>query len=471
MALSDTAQVLADATQLLRERYFDDQLHESCRPRRGISDFVRFRELTPEGETLSYQVLTQPYTGSRVSTLEGALPTPSKITGKKVVINLGKSTSDLTRLTAGVEYSWEAERIYRSPGSVLNDIVEQLSTQMIRDFKERVGQMPWLGSSNKLAEFDGAAEDTDGTTLSGSATDFRFKVKDGSPNFFIPNLELYIYAADDTTLLAGSTTSGTVQYKIRVTDVKPDTTTNDWYVYVQVVGGNIGANQAAFVTDCTVYRSGEKGVTGPYGFNDWFHLAADGGVDDIFHFDDGTAIERDKAENGWFLPLTIDAGSSALNNFDVTILDRLWPIVTREVGDTGAPNGLVLVGDPEMWQNVKRNMEVNKRTILPMDQATKQIFGVDGASNLYFIDPIIGQIALANDVYAPKNKLRLINPAQWGYIKTGTAEFLPNPAGGYWFPVDGYAAYKAYLIMLTQMFCMAPRVGNYEINKVRSTNV
>jgi hypothetical protein len=83
---------------------------------------------------------------------------------------------------------------------------------------------------------------------------------------------------------------------------------------------------------------------------------------------------------------------------------------------------------------------------------------------------------MTSDVYSPKDMIQIINPAEWGWIKSGPPKFIPNSdAGGIWTRVQDssgnrYAAWTADLYMLAQSICFGPRLGNYRITNVRSKN-
>lgn len=463
-----STQALATATALLREKYFKDDLTEACRPRRGLPGYFQFKELEVNGDVGQWQVETKPYTGSRFNDLEGALGAASTFTGKKIVVNLGRSTSDLKRITASLEYTWEADKVYDGEGSVVN-LVDRLATGAVKDFKERIAQSVWMGSSAKMFDMDGAALAVDGTPLDNADVDFKFAVDSstGSPTFAIPGLNIDFY--DGATLKFGAGGS-TLDKVMEITNVEPDPDTmGKWWVYCRAADGT-ACTSAATLNGLSVYRSGEYGK-GAYGLNDWFRVAADGGVDSIFHDEAGNACDRTNAAYRFLLPYSL--GNTSLANFTPELFDKVWPVLSRSLGDDGAPNGMILLGDPEMWQTVKRTLEqsANKRTFMPMDSEVSKIFGVDGMNDIYFLDPVIGKVALLGDVHCPANVLRMINPATWGYIKTGTAEFLPGGIEGIWNRVAGYAKYTADLAMLFQIVCFQPQLGNIEMKNVRSVSV
>ena len=488
MAALDFTQVLSDATELLRNQYvLGDEYMQVLRPRDGLPAYFSWGTLPlMNGDKIGYEVETSPYAGARHSGLEDPLPTAGKIQGKKVWINIGATNTDVRRLSGSIEITEEDRIIYSGDGSVV-PLVDKLSRGLKDDMVERLCHAMWGKASGRLCTIQNATQ-TDGTALDGSAeeTAFRFEVKDGSPNFLIPNLKIEIY--NSTTSRYGASTS-TVASTCVVTDVMPSTTTkgvnyvycaliaDDDYTFDHLPAGTVstGSNYGTYLADdAVVYRSGEYGSSTsnykcPYGLDDWFDPTVN-----TFWNSAGAQWDRDAAGNSWYSPLVFDPNSGSLGNMDLRHLDIVWPALQRQYGDgRKPPQGLVMLTDPDMWINIKNLMAANNQTLQSNTELAAKYFGVDGLTDLFFLHPAMGPIALNSSVHAPQNKLRIIDPSTFKWVKTSDIQWAPGSIEGMWSEKadteNRYLAYRADQYLYYLIVCLNPS-KNVEVKYVRSVN-
>lgn len=468
MAYGDAGTFLVDLQRVLRDTYLTDEFHEVVRPRAGFPAWINWRKLAVRGRQATYQCETRPYSGARTGALESALPDPQKSNGAEVIVNIGgdgtngASGSHLKRLSAAIQVTEETRLVAEADGSVVN-VADHLATGVKRDMIEALRAKVWQGSGAMITRQTGAALEGDGTALANGNANIIFSVDGsyGSPTQLLAGMVVDAY----------NTTTKRYDNAV-VLDVKPHPTSEGvWQVILDFSTGTPTTVTDTNYCDGTadtgqlnLYRSGEYGV-GLTGILDWFHLAADtpAGVNQIFN------IDRTTVGNTWFLPTKI--GNSSLSDLSLDMVDRLFPVVRREVGQP--PRGLALVGDPEMTLNIRQLMLSDKISIMEMNADSSKLFGNHGADDVFFRDPLVGKVGLVADEFAPSNSLWILDPQSWGFLKLGDEMKWAPGSTGIWQELSDtttrYLAWRADMYMFTQLLCFAPR-HNWKIYNVRSVN-
>lgn len=449
------------------------------------SKWFRPRGEVMKGKRWHFKAYTQPLTGVRSSDWDTAaaidkeFPTPRQI----AYTNLSYARTDLTMFQLSLSINELADDQTENQDHSVYRLVQKLFRETDADMGHKFNLSIHQSSAAKMGSVAQILA-VGGGAYSTAQTGF-IQIIDVQVGKFLPGEVLDIGSVSDVTVMDvivtkdGPWSGGVVPVK----NVGPGIT-------VDAGGGN---NLDSISVDDAIRRSDETTGDGMQGFADWFN-----GNKNVYKDEDGSALNRDLAGNGWQIPtVVIVAADGAEVTFDLDahlglLADTLPQAVKTGRNDRAAdndeediifPSNLTAIVPIDLSNSVLQEAESSARFTKTIDMTKDvkaELFGQVSFDGIVWHSATLPPIAFQADGAAAKFRLRLIDPQSWGYLNFnsgGKAQFGINwtktggAAGTRWTRKPGTNGLNTFQLVAgawaaALMFCDQPQ-ANAEIRGIK----
>ena len=449
MAVFTEAQLQAVMTEV-----FDQARHKAQYSRGGNTSrwFTRKSDKFV-GREYHFYALTIPSTGSRGMTHTQARDEPYPEASSPTTVELIYKNTDVTYFKSTVEYNEIDESESETPKAALFRVAKHLVQQAMGDTDATHNMAIHLDTNGTLGTIVTRYDD-DGTGYStGNATAFwamnRADIGRFQPGLVLKSDQatqaaLTIVVSDVITGKDGPARGGSY-----VSDIGPG-------IVVSFVSGTDTDLDNATNTS-TVSRS--EAVSGAGVANSNFSGLASwmSRTTNVYFDRDGNALDRDAIGNAWSIPNIVDytdAGDTVPIDIDVHFRDvaviapsrmRAGRLHRQGLGEITAakealnlPEVLVAVGPHSLIESAAEQIGDSQRftsfTANSVDAARrKELFGQTGFDGTVIHSATLPPIALQSDKLARKNKLSILDPQSFQFLKAPGPEMVwVKQNGGIW---------------------------------------
>ena len=423
----------------------ETMIDEKWRLRPAKAQFTRhaqtLRWFNPRGQVMRgnvfhYKVYLSPPSGSRAEDITTAVGTTGEFPKAREAAFLEMTIpwTDLRVFWGSVKYSEYADRRTRNSEDAIESIAEKVITDAELDQAFRVNQSLHQDSTLTLA-LVAAVYDTDGTayTTSSSTTNAFLQIDNGSISNFTKGQILDIRTA----------ATATVRATVVVNDVIVG---NDGPPYGSSTVASIGpgivvtiatenaddADLDAVADNDEICYSGETDDN-YHGLPDWLSE-----TQNVYRDADGTEIDRDTTGYHWMAPTIIranDGGAAVTFDMD-THLRELADILPYK-DQTGRQMRNADMNEPGIeWKEAllgittvricndvvdaaRDSQRFTFAGAMTDKKARRKMFGAIGFDGVIYHSPLLGSVAFQADTHARPEKLSIVDPNAFFWIKQG----------------------------------------------------